>query len=63
MFSGICGQRRPRSDCADAQSDLGLLCSLIESLSTVEHNEVQQYDQADLDLFCLHLARRPFTMY
>ena len=28
VFSGICGQRRPRSDCASAQSDQGLRCPL-----------------------------------
>ena len=27
VYNGsVCGQRRPRSDCADAQSDLGLRC-------------------------------------
>ena len=34
--SGICGQRRPRSDCADVQSDLGLPCPLTKSLDTTE---------------------------
>ena len=34
--SGVCGQRRPRSDCASAQSDLGLRCPLTESLDTTE---------------------------
>ena len=29
---GICGQRRPRSDCASAQSDQGLRCPLIECI-------------------------------
>ena len=33
---GICGQRRPRSDCAPAQSDLGLHCPLAESLDSTE---------------------------
>ena len=33
---GMRGQRRPRSDCADAQSDLGLRCSLPESMDTTE---------------------------
>ena len=32
MFSGICGQRKPRSACASAQSDLDLHCPLTESL-------------------------------
>ena len=30
---GICGQRRPRSACASAQSDHGLHCLLIKSLN------------------------------
>ena len=34
--SGICGQRRPRSACASAQSDQGLRCPLTESLDTIE---------------------------
>ena len=33
LFSGICGQRRPSSDCASAQSDQGLRYPLTESLS------------------------------
>ena len=36
MSLGICGQWRPRSDCASAQSDLGLHCPLTESLTTIE---------------------------
>ena len=34
LSSGICGQRRPRSDCAFAQSDQGLNCPLEESFAT-----------------------------
>ena len=34
---GMCEQRRPRSDCAYAQSDLGLRCPLIRTLDTVEY--------------------------
>ena len=33
---GICGQRKPRSACASAQSDQGLHCPLTESLDTTE---------------------------
>ena len=33
LSSGICGQQRPRSACAFAQSDQGLHCSLTESLN------------------------------
>ena len=36
-FSGICGQRRPRPDCADAQSGLGLCCPLTEVMDTKEY--------------------------
>ena len=36
-FFGIYGQRRSTSDCAFAQSDLGLLFQLTESLNTVEY--------------------------
>ena len=36
LSSGICGQRKPRSDCASTQSDLGLRCPLTESLDTLE---------------------------
>ena len=32
----MCRQRRPRSDCAEAQSDQGLLCLLTESRDTTE---------------------------
>ena len=36
VSSGICGQRRPRSVCASAQSDQGLHCPFPESLDTME---------------------------
>ena len=32
----MCWQRRPRSDCADAQSDQGLHCPITELLDTKE---------------------------
>ena len=35
-LSGICGQRRPRSACASAQSDQGLQSPLKVSLDTTE---------------------------
>ena len=35
VYSGICGQRRPRSACASSQSDQGLRCPLTESLDTI----------------------------
>ena len=36
LGSDICGQRRPRSACASAQSDQDLHCLLTESLDTAE---------------------------
>ena len=36
VSSDICGQRRPRSACASAQSDQDLRCSLTETLDTIE---------------------------
>ena len=44
---GTCGQQRPRSDCTDAQSDLGLLYPLTESLDAVAHIEVLQMPGSD----------------
>ena len=57
----VCGQRRPRSDCADAQSDLGLQCPLTESLDTTEcmngeHRPGQYFAPAQDDLN-LHILR------
>ena len=37
-----CGQQRPRSACASAQSDQGLHCLLTESLDTTEGMDVGQ---------------------
>ena len=59
------GQRRPRSDCAHAQSDLGLLCPLTESTTSVEHIDEWGADlaardiQLDLGIRCciLHFAK------
>ena len=42
VSSGICGQRRPRSACASAQSDQGLPCPLTESLDPTECMNVEQ---------------------
>ena len=39
---GICGQRRPRSACAFAQSDQGLHCPLTESLDSTECTNGEQ---------------------
>ena len=40
---GICGQRRPRSACASAQSDQGLRCPLTKSLNFIECINREQY--------------------
>ena len=42
LSSGICGQRRPRSACANAQSDQGLRRLLTESLDTIEYMNGEQ---------------------
>ena len=39
---GICGQRRPRSACASAQSDQGLHFPLTESLDTTDYMNDEQ---------------------
>ena len=39
VSSGICGQRRPRSACAFAQSDRALHCPLTEPLDTTEYTD------------------------
>ena len=36
VCSGICGQQRPRSACASAQSAQDLHCPLTDSLDTIE---------------------------
>ena len=36
VSSGMCGERRPRSACASAQSGQGVYCPLTESLDTTE---------------------------
>ena len=36
VYTGICGQRKPRSACASAPSDQGLRCPDTESLDTIE---------------------------
>ena len=66
---GTCGQRRPRSDCASAQSDQGLPCPLIESLDTTEClNEEQRpiryiaYAQYNLNLRILHILEGTFSL-
>ena len=41
VVGAMCGQRRPRSACADAQADLGLRCLLTGSLYIVEYTTFQ----------------------
>ena len=57
LFLGMCGQQRPRSDCASMQSDQGLHCLLTESLHTTESINGEQmpgwhfgHAQEDLNL-------------
>ena len=42
VSSDICGQQRPRSACASAQSDQGLDCPLTEILDTTECMDIEQ---------------------
>ena len=46
--SGICGQRRPRSACASAQSDQGIRCPQTEVLDTKECFNGEQVPWWDL---------------
>ena len=63
------GQRRPRSDCADAQSDQGLRCPLTESLDTTEYMTEKQgpglyfaHAQDDLNLRILRMFEGTFSL-
>ena len=47
VSSGICGQRRPRTACASAQSDQPLRCPLTESLDTTECINGEQMPGSD----------------
>ena len=65
----ICGQRRPRSDCANAQSDLGLRCLLTESVDTTECMNGEQrpecyfaFAQDDLTLRILRMFEGFFRL-
>ena len=67
--SGICGQRRPGSDCASAQSDQGLHCPLTESSDTTECTNGEQkpggyfvLSQDDLNLRILHVFEGIFSL-
>ena len=62
----ICGQRRPRSACANAQADQGLRCPLTESVDTVVYVDelrlLKAYctdAHADLDVCYSHMAFLP----
>ena len=61
-LKGMRRQQRPRSDCADAQSDQGLCCLLPESLDTIEcingeqrpgWDIVHAHDCLDLCILCM----------
>ena len=68
VSSGICGQGRPSSACASAQSDQGLPCPLTESLDTVECINGEQMTELyfahahdDLNLRILHMFEGTFS--
>ena len=59
----FCGQRRPRSACANAQAELGLHCPLTELMNTVVYVDEQRMLRSDctdahvdLDLRCSQIA-------
>ena len=63
VSSGIYGQRKPGSDCADAQSDPGLRCPQTEPLDTTECFNGEQMpgwyfshaqDELNLRIFCAY---------
>ena len=65
---GICGQPRPRSACASAQSDQGLHYPLTESLDSTGCMNGEQrlgryfvHAQHDLNLHILHVRRHFFA--
>ena len=69
VSSGIFEQRRPRSDCASAQSDLGLLCPLTELLPTSKCMKREQtpscyftHAQDNLNLRILRVIEGTFSL-
>ena len=69
MSSDTSRQRRPRSDCAFAQSDQGLHCPQTESLDTTEYftgDQVPGCDfahvQDDVNLHILHMLKITFSL-
>ena len=70
VLPGICGQRRPRSDCASAQSAQGFRCLLTKPLDIVASiDEVQRSplsecvpSKADLDLYLSKYAPVPLFL-
>ena len=67
--SGICGERRPKSACAFAQSDQGLHCLLTELLDTTEcmHGEQRPgcyfaHAHDDLNLRILRMFEGTFSL-
>ena len=65
----ICGQRRPWSDCASAQSNQGLHCPLIELLDTTEFKNGEQrseryfaHMQDDVIPYILRMLRVAFSL-
>ena len=68
LSSNICGQRRPKLDCASAQSDQGHHCPQTESLDTIEWfngEEMLKWDfaqvQDDVNLHILRMLEGTFS--
>ena len=59
---GICGQRRPRSDCASAQSDHGLCCPQTEPMDIIKVPDQTAHVQDDLNLHILRMLGGTFSL-
>ena len=64
LFFGVCGQRRPRSACASAQSDQGLHCPITVSLHKGEQMSKWYFPHAqdDLNLHILRMLEGTFSL-
>ena len=69
MSSGICEQRRPRSNCASAQADQDLRCPQTESLDTTEcfngeqmHGRGFAHVQDDVNPYILRMPEGTFSL-
>ena len=64
ITSVMCGQRRSRSDCADAQSGQGLRCPQTESFDTIDCFNGEQVPsvQDDVNPHILHMFEGTFSL-